>query len=392
MVNEHEGIDPHCWCLSPPEASWRRRRVEPRFREEGLVVEFFDAFHGPTLGLVPRLSRPHESAVAPVMGPGRVGLWLSYMTLWHLMQVRPEQSFLVFEDDVILVSGFMEKLRTAIAALPSDWDVVSVGSCQIDGKIGYPLCNHALLWRKSGAARALSLLRPWAINEHLDVALARLVYPKSRHVTLDPPLCFQEHYADATRSLMPPAWWDSIPGWSDFLPVYDEQLNRVRGRKAVFVEVGSWLGRSAAYMGEQIKRRQQEVEFWAVDTWKGTPGHVGLQAVVDAHGGDVFPAWHRNLSAAGSIGHVKPLRKPSVEAAETFANGSLDFVFIDADHSYAAVCADIAAWSPKLRPDGVLAGHDYDNSNVQRAVRDSLPGRFRVFEHTWIVDDGAKAL
>ncbi len=49
----------------------------------------------------------------------------------------------------------------------------------------------------------------------------------------------------------------------------------------------------------------------------------------------------------------------SVVAAREFEDNSLDFVFLDADHSVAGVLADIAAWWPKVKPNGYLCGHDY---------------------------------
>lgn len=40
-------------------------------------------------------------------------------------------------------------------------------------------------------------------------------------------------------------------------------------------------------------------------------------------------------------------------------DGHYDFIYIDADHGYDAVCADLKAWWPKLAPGGCLAGDDY---------------------------------
>jgi predicted O-methyltransferase YrrM len=48
------------------------------------------------------------------------------------------------------------------------------------------------------------------------------------------------------------------------------------------------------------------------------------------------------------------------EAAALVDDGSLDFVFIDADHSYSAVMQDIAHWRPKVRKGGWIGGHDYN--------------------------------
>ena len=50
---------------------------------------------------------------------------------------------------------------------------------------------------------------------------------------------------------------------------------------------------------------------------------------------------------------------PSLEAAKHFADASHDFVYLDANHSYEAVAADLEAWWPKIRPGGLFAGDDY---------------------------------
>src|SRR5512134_3516153 len=55
------------------------------------------------------------------------------------------------------------------------------------------------------------------------------------------------------------------------------------------------------------------------------------------------------------------IRKPSIEAASDFEDNSLDFVYIDGDHLYQAVLDDLEAWSPKVRKDGIVAGHDYNH-------------------------------
>jgi hypothetical protein len=51
----------------------------------------------------------------------------------------------------------------------------------------------------------------------------------------------------------------------------------------------------------------------------------------------------------------------SVEAAKQFEDGYFDFVYIDANHNYDSVTADLEAWYPKVRKGGMIAGHDYHN-------------------------------
>lgn len=53
------------------------------------------------------------------------------------------------------------------------------------------------------------------------------------------------------------------------------------------------------------------------------------------------------------------IRELSDAAAELFVPGSLDWVYIDADHSYEGVKKDLQSWFPKVRPGGVLSGHDF---------------------------------
>lgn len=82
------------------------------------------------------------------------------------------------------------------------------------------------------------------------------------------------------------------------------------------------------------------------------------------------------------------LEKTSSEAASGFEDGSLDFVFIDADHSYEAVKADIATWLPKVRPGGWITGHDYNPHlfpGVVKAVKEAFPS-FEVHDDcVWTV-------
>lgn len=80
------------------------------------------------------------------------------------------------------------------------------------------------------------------------------------------------------------------------------------------------------------------------------------------------------------------LRATSEEAAKLVPDG-LDFVYIDANHAYEHVKWDIALWWPKVRPGGMLAGHDYDpvaHEGVVQAV-DEFAATAGV--QVWVVND-----
>jgi hypothetical protein len=68
---------------------------------------------------------------------------------------------------------------------------------------------------------------------------------------------------------------------------------------------------------------------------------------------------------------VNIIRTTSKKGSELFENESLDFVYIDADHSYQNVYDDIDLWTPKVRLNGIVAGHDIFNiPAVLHAVKD----------------------
>jgi predicted O-methyltransferase YrrM len=87
-------------------------------------------------------------------------------------------------------------------------------------------------------------------------------------------------------------------------------------------------------------------------------------------GVDAFPdAWHHNGTPMEAMfhshmaplaGHYETIRAESSEAAANFADGSIDFVFIDACHLYSRVTKDIDAWLPKVRSGGLICGHDFE--------------------------------
>ena len=77
----------------------------------------------------------------------------------------------------------------------------------------------------------------------------------------------------------------------------------------------------------------------------------------------------RARAVAGAHAGATIIKGDSVEAAATIADHSLDFVFIDGDHSYDGCRRDISAWRPKVRTGGWLMGHDYTiRPGVRRAV------------------------
>jgi hypothetical protein len=76
----------------------------------------------------------------------------------------------------------------------------------------------------------------------------------------------------------------------------------------------------------------------------------------------------------------------SVDAARGYPPRSLHAVYIDADHGYESVIADIDAWLPKVRLNGFVGGHDYHEGfpGVMRAVRERFVGVKTFCDSSWL--------
>jgi len=57
--------------------------------------------------------------------------------------------------------------------------------------------------------------------------------------------------------------------------------------------------------------------------------------------------------------NCKIIRKTSMEAVEDFKNDSLDFVYIDGNHTFHYIAQDMYKWYGKIKRGGILCGHDY---------------------------------
>lgn len=130
---------------------------------------------------------------------------------------------------------------------------------------------------------------------------------------------------------------------------------RVGRPGARVAEIGSWLGQGSTRVFIDTLAPWEGSSLLCVDTWRGSPGVIRHQELVRDF--DVFATFQANVAEANGVS-VLPFMAGSLDAAAHVADSFFDLVFIDADHSYESVRADIAAWLPKVRPGGILCGHD----------------------------------
>lgn len=131
--------------------------------------------------------------------------------------------------------------------------------------------------------------------------------------------------------------------WFTYPNLYKEMVDKspIDGTSH-FVEVGSWKGRSASFMGVEIINSNKKIKFDCVDCW-----------IYD----DTYNQFIDNIKPIKEI--INVFREYSSVASLRYKNNSLDFVFIDAFHTYDEVTNDILHWHPKVKENGVIAGHDF---------------------------------
>jgi hypothetical protein len=145
---------------------------------------------------------------------------------------------------------------------------------------------------------------------------------------------------------------------------------------AACAEIGVWKGD----FSERILDVVRPARLHLIDPWQAVAdeGYEGAlyggqleegQAEMDALYAEVLHRFARERRE----GVVEVHRLSSAEAAERFHDGEFDFVYIDGNHRYEFVKADLEAYAPKVRPGGFLAGDDYGvegwwEDGVTRAV------------------------
>ena len=128
------------------------------------------------------------------------------------------------------------------------------------------------------------------------------------------------------------------------------------------LEIGSFCGKSAVYLGSACKRAGSTL--FTIDHHRGSeeqqPGEMYFDPeIFDSRAGSInsLPLLQETLKKAGLEDNVVPMVTQSGVAARNWAT-PLGLVFIDGGHSYQTVFSDYRCWSPHLLPGGFLVFHD----------------------------------
>jgi hypothetical protein len=198
---------------------------------------------------------------------------------------------------------------------------------------------------------------------------------------------FRSPELEAFRQAHP--WPDQQPsvtareneGW--LFPTTQEMLARFLSNKTqLVIELGSWLGLSTRFLASRAPR----ATIIAIDHWQGSPEHqqdpqyAGLLSVL-------FETFLVNCWA--QRGRIVPVRAGTIEGMERVARAGLqpDVIYVDADHGYDGVSADLRAIQ-RLFPSATIVGDDWNWEGVRTAATSfsqSTGRRLESLEAGWCI-------
>ena len=151
--------------------------------------------------------------------------------------------------------------------------------------------------------------------------------------------------------------YDDIFGWFDYKDIFDEAILKSKDGDS-FIEIGVYMGKSTAYLLSKIKESGKNITLNAIDLFDTSNIYQSedypeinykLEDIFDSNMAKL------NLSPIKYKGNSNDLHKK-------FKKESQSMIFIDGSHDFDSVTNDMNNYFPKLKKDGIFAGHDYTNS------------------------------
>lgn len=121
---------------------------------------------------------------------------------------------------------------------------------------------------------------------------------------------------------------------------------------------GAEIGTDQGEYAEVLCKANSDLELVCIDPWKAEAYEKNEQPE-SKENQEFFDKRYQETINRLALYNVSILRTTSMEALKEFDDNSLDFVYIDGNHDFLNVTQDMHYWYKKVRPGGILAGHDF---------------------------------
>jgi hypothetical protein len=159
----------------------------------------------------------------------------------------------------------------------------------------------------------------------------------------------------------------------------------------IMVEIGSYIGESTEIFAGFCKT-VYAIDPWS-DSWKVAESKENIEMI-----SKIAPAYFATPMTIieqmfdermVKCPNIKKIKDFSDNAIINFKDGELDAIYIDSIHTYESTKRDINLWMPKVKLNGLIAGHDYFApkwAGVVQAVNEAFGKPHKVYkDHSWVV-------
>lgn len=149
------------------------------------------------------------------------------------------------------------------------------------------------------------------------------------------------------------------------------RLDLLRWVRELDFKVGAEIGVAFGKYSYEICELNPQMKLYGVDAWKAYDGYGDYKRTETFQ--KMYDETHRLMDPYVKRDRYAYVEKFSMDALDDFEDYSLDFVYIDANHQDPFVTQDIYGWAKKVRPGGILAGHDYVRvKRIEWHVKDAI--------------------
>ena len=134
-------------------------------------------------------------------------------------------------------------------------------------------------------------------------------------------------------------------------------------------KLGVEIGVDRGEYSEVLCKANPDAKIFGIDPYKISayekvivPKEAGIHVNQDGFEGNYTEATYR----LKEYENYRLLRLTSMDALDLFEDNSLDFVYIDANHDFLNFIQDLHYWLKKVKPGGIMAGHDYANFSYRK--------------------------
>jgi len=165
-------------------------------------------------------------------------------------------------------------------------------------------------------------------------------------------------------------FYQDIHGWFSYEGLYRDAVGRAQDG-ALFVEIGSFKGKSSAFMAVEIANCGKQIKFDCIDPMKPMSHYLDAVAGTPDEWADYGAGFfHQRMLPVKD--YYRLLEMTSAEAAAQYEDASIDFIMIDGDHTYQGVRDDVKNFLPKMKSGGIMVGDDAWAAPVMQAAKDAV--------------------